>query len=167
MSPPPDDVHIEQSMNVENLLANYISEIRRLGCRVAGSYAWYAVPKELKKVWVDAGVEGPDHVCPDASVCYRDYMRSNRRPPALLVVEVISVSSRSHIDRDLISKPDIYATLGIPAYWVVDRRDQSIWVHTAPRDGKYTNRTQCKGRKKLPAPGLEFLAITPAQIFAG
>jgi hypothetical protein len=55
----------------------------------------------------------------------------------------------------------------IPAYWVVDRRDRSVWAHTAPRDGKYTRRTQFKGRRKLPAPGLEFLAITPAQICAG
>jgi Uma2 family endonuclease len=82
------------------------------------------------------------------------------------VVEVISVSRRSEIDRDLISKPDIYASLEIPTYWVVDRRDQSVWVHTAPEDGQYTRRAQYKGRKKLPAHGLDFLTITPAQIFA-
>ena len=167
MSPPPDDIHIEQTINVEHLLAKRVSEIEKLGCRVVGSNAWYAVPKDLKKMWVEAGVEGPDHVCPDASVCYRNYKRTNRRPPALLVIEVISVSSRSAIDRDLISKPDIYATLEIPAYWVVDRRDQSVWVHTGPEDGKYTRRAQYKGRRKLPAPKLEFLTITPAQIFAG
>ena len=167
MGPPPDDVHIEQTINIEHLLAKQVSEIEKLGCRVVGSNAWYAVPKELKIMWVEAGVEGPDHVCPDASVCYRDYKRTNRRPPALLVVEVLSVFSRSAIDRDLIDKPDIYATLEIPAYWVVDRRDQSVWVHTAPEDGKYTRRAQYKGRRKLPAPRLEFLTITPAQIFAG
>jgi Uma2 family endonuclease len=166
MSPPPDDIHIEQTMNVAHLLEGYLSEIEKLGCRVAGSFVWYKVPKELKEVWVEAGVEGPDHVCPDASVCFADYMKTDRRPPALLVIEVISVSSRSAIDRDLISKPDIYATLEIPAYWVVDRRDQSVWVHTGPEDGKYTRRAQYKGRRKLPAPGVEFLAITPAQIFA-
>jgi len=76
------------------------------------------------------------------------------------------ISSRYAIDRDLIHKPDIYANLEIPAYWVVDRRDKSVWVRTAPRDGKYTRRAQYKGRHKLPAPGLEFLTITPAQIFA-
>jgi Uma2 family endonuclease len=83
-----------------------------------------------------------------------------------LVVEVISVSSRSEIDCDLISKPDIYAALEIPTYWVIDRRDQIVWVHTAPEDGQYTRRAQYKGRKKLPAPGLDFLAITPAQVFS-
>jgi Uma2 family endonuclease len=167
MTPPPDFTHIKQTMNVEHLLAKHLDEIEKLGCRVIGSNAWYAVPRELSEVWVRAGVEGPDHVCPDASVCFADYLDTNRRPPALLVVEVISVSRRSEIDRDLISKPDIYANLEIPAYWVVDRRDRSVWVHTAPEDGQYTRRTQYKGRRKLPAPGLEFLAITPAQIFAG
>jgi Uma2 family endonuclease len=65
----------------------------------------------------------------------------------------------------LIRKPDIYATLEIPTYWVVDRRDKSVWVHTQPRDGQYAKREHCKGRRKLPAPGLEFLHLTPARIF--
>ena len=132
MSPPPDFIHIEQTMSIEHLLAKHWAEIEKLGCRIAGSSAWYVVPHELKEAWVNAGVKGPHHVCPDASVCFADYLRSERRPPALLVIEVISVSKRSEIERDLVSKPDIYAALEIPAYWVIDRRDQSVWVHTAP-----------------------------------
>lgn len=166
MAPPPDFFHIEQTMSIEHLLAKHLPAIEKLGCRVMGSSAWYAVPRELHAVWVSQGVKGPDHVCPDASVCFSDYLRANRRLPALLVVEVISVSRQSEIDRDLISKPEIYAMLDIPAYWVIDRRDKSVWVHTAPADGQYTRRTQHKGRRKLPAPGLDFLNITPAQIFA-
>ena len=166
MAPPPDNWHIEHTMTVEDLLAQQLTEIKNVGCRVVGSSVWYAVPVELKEQWGEANVKGPNHVCPDASVCFPDYLRTNRRPPALLVVEVISVSHRSEIDRDLISKPDIYASLEIPTYWVVDRRDKSVWVHTAPEDGKYTRRAQYKGRKKLPAPGLEFLTITPDQIFS-
>ncbi len=166
MSPPPDDVHIEQTIRVEDLLNNHVNEIRALGCSAIGSSAWYAVPVEMKEKWVEAGIKGPNHVCPDASVCFTDYLRTGRRPPALLVIEVISVSSRSEIERDLVSKPDIYATLEIPAYWAIDRRDRSVWAHTEPEDGKYTRRAQYKGRKKLPAPGLDFLAITPTQIFS-
>ena len=165
MPPPPDFIHIKQAMTIEHLLANHLPEIEKLGCRVVGSNAWYAVPRELREKWVEAQVKGPDHVCPDASICYADYLDTNRRPPALLAVEVISVSRRSEIDRDLISKPDIYATLEIPTYWVIDRRDQSVWVYTAPQAGQYTQRTQYKGNQTLPASGLEFLAITPAQIF--
>jgi hypothetical protein len=65
----------------------------------------------------------------------------------------------------IISKPEIYATLEIPAYWVIDRRDQCVWAHTAPENGQYASRIQYKGRQRLPAPGMEFLNITPAQIF--
>jgi Uma2 family endonuclease len=166
MSPPPNFHHIEESMSVEMLLNLHLAEILKLGCRVVGTSAWYAVPSELKDGWVEKEIKGPDHVCPDASVCFADYLRSDRRPPALLTVEIISTSSKREIDRDLISKPDIYASLEIPTYWVVDRRDESVWVHTAPKDGKYTKRVQCKGRKKLSASGLDFLTITAAQIFS-
>ncbi len=166
MSPPPNFDHIEESMSIEMLLNLHLVEIVKLGCRVLGTSAWYAIPAELKEVWVEKGVKGPDHVCPDASVCYADYLRSDRRPPALLIVEIISISSQREIDRDLIRKPDIYATLEVPAYWVIDRRDKSVWVHTVPKDGKYTKRIQYQGRKKLPATGLDFLTITSAQIFS-
>lgn len=162
----PDSTHIEQTMQIESLLQAKYAEVRRIGCHVAGSYAWYSVNRELDGLWAEAIVEGSDYVCPDVSICFLDYLKTGCRPPALLVVEVISVSHRSEIDRDLISKPYIYASLEIPTYWVVDRRDQSVWVHTAPDDGKYTRRAQYKRRKKLPAPGLEFLTITPDQIFS-
>ncbi len=165
MSPPPDFLHIKQTMGVEHWLQKHLNKIEKLGCRVMGSSAWYAVPRELTQKWADEGKEGPDHVCPDASVPFADYLDTDRRPPALLVVETISVSSRSAIDRDLVSKPEIYATLEIPAYWVIDRRDQSVWVHTAPENGQYASRIQYKGQQRLPAPGMDFLNITPAQIF--
>lgn len=166
MSPPPDDFHIEQTIRIEDLLADFVTEVRQVGCSVVGSSVWYAVPVQLKDKWVQAGVKGPDHVCPDASVCFPDYLKTKRRPPALLVIEVISISSRREIDRDLISKPEIYASLEIPTYWVLDRRDQSVWVHTAPVDGQYTIRARHKGDTQLPAPGLDFLTITPAKIFS-
>jgi Uma2 family endonuclease len=165
MPPPPDDFHIEQTIRIEDLLADFVTQVRQVGCSAVGSSAWYAVPVEMKDKWVQAGVKGPDHVCPDASICFPDYLRTKRRPPALLVIEVISISSRREIDRDLISKPEIYASLEIPTYWVLDRRDQSVWVHTAPVDGQYTIRAQHKGDSQLPAPGLDFLTITPAKIF--
>lgn len=165
MSPPPDFLHIKQNIGVENLLAEHLAEIKKLGCYMAGPSAWYAVPKELKQRWVGEGGGGPDHVCPDASVCFADYFETDRRPPALLVIEVISVSSKSAIERDLVSKPEIYATLEIPAYWVIDRRDKCVWVHTLPENGQYASRIQYKGQQRLPAPGMDFLNITPAQIF--
>src|SRR5262245_28828187 len=70
MAPPPDFPHIKQNIGVEKLLARHWEEIEKLGCCSAGPSAWYAVPRELKQKWVDEGVKGPDHVCPDASVCF-------------------------------------------------------------------------------------------------
>ncbi len=164
MAPPPDNFHIEKSNSLLEIFASHLVEIAALNCQISQS-SWFTVAIEMQELWVQEGVRGPGNVCPDVCIIYRDYLQTNRRPPALLVVEVISVSSKREIDRDLIRKPDIYATLEIPTYWVVDRRDQSVWVHTNPRAGQYAKREQCKGRRKLPAPGLEFLYITPAQIF--
>ncbi len=164
MAPPPDNFHIEKSNSLLELFASHLREIAALNCQISQS-SWFTVASEMQELWVREGVRGPGNVCPDVCIIYRDYLQTNRRPPALLIVEVISVSSQREIDRDLIRKPDIYATLEIPTYWVVDRRDQSVWVHTNPRDGHYAKREQCKGRRKLPAPGLDFLHITPARIF--
>lgn len=164
MTPPPDHFHIEKSNLLLEIFAAHLVEIASLRCQLSQS-SWFAVPIELHELWAREGVRGPSNVCPDVCIIYRDYLQTHRRPPALLVVEVISVSSQREINRDLISKPDIYATMEIPTYWVIDRRDKSVWVHTQPHDGKYTKREQCKGRRKLPAPGLEFLHITPTKIF--
>jgi Uma2 family endonuclease len=165
MSLPPDETHMALTDRILELFAYHVQEIAALGCRISGS-RFYALPVELKQQWVEQSVKGPSFVCPDASIYYRDYLTTGRRPPALLMVEVLSISKREHIDRDLTSKPEIYAALEVPAYWVVDRRDESVWAHTQPRGGQYTLREQCQGDRLLPAPGLEFLAITPAQIFA-
>jgi Uma2 family endonuclease len=79
---------------------------------------------------------------------------------------VLSFSNREVADNDLVTKLAIYAALEIPAYWIIDRRDQSVWVYTQPRGGQYTLQQQLKDNEPLPAPGLEFLRLTPAQIVA-
>jgi Uma2 family endonuclease len=164
MTPPPDHFHMEKSDLLLEMFAMHLADIAEMNCQFS-QISWLALPIKLQELWVREGVRGPSHVCPDVCIIYRDYLQTNRRPPALLVVEVISVSSQREINRDLISKPDIYATMEIPTYWVVDRRDQSVWVHTQPHNGQYTKREQFRGRRKLPATGLEFLHVTAAKIF--
>jgi Uma2 family endonuclease len=165
MVPPPDKLRMKRTNRLIELFAHHVKKITALGGQISGSNCYYAVPKDLQQRWVEEGTKGPDNVCPDASICYRDYLDTDRRPPALLVVEVLSVSKQEHIDRGLSIKTEIYATLEIPAYWVVDRRDQSVWVYTAPKDRKYRSCQSYQGNQALPAPGLEFLQLTPAQIF--
>lgn len=161
MMPPPDKEHQKIAVRINELLAYRISEIVALGCTIGNSANFFEVPDSFRK----PDGSGPTDVCPDASVFYRDYFDTDRRPPALLIVEVLSFSNRRHIKRDLELKRAIYATLEVPAYWVVDRRDQSVWAHTKPREGKYAVCEQLKGDQVLPAPGLVFLQITPAQVY--
>jgi Uma2 family endonuclease len=108
---------------------------------------------------------GPTDICPDAVIYYRGYHRANRRPPELLAVEVLSFSNRQNIERDMSLKRRIYAALEVPAYWIIDRRDQSAIAYTGPSGGDYVVCERLKGDQVLPAPGLDFLQITPAQIF--
>src|SRR5262245_12698400 len=162
MMPPPDKEHQKIAGRAKTLLAYEVRQIAALGCSIGGSTSFFDVPDSFK----DPGGSGPDVVCPDASVYYDDYFDTNRRPPALLIVEVLSFSKREHIERDLELKRAIYAALEVPAYWVIDRRDKSVLAHTEPRDGGYAVCEKIKGDQVLPAPGLDFLQITPAQIFA-
>jgi Uma2 family endonuclease len=120
MTPPPDNFHIEKSDLLLELFAMHLAEITALNCQLSQS-CWFAVPIEMHDLWVREGVRGPSNVGPDVAIRYRDYLQTNRRPPALLVVEVISVSSKREIDRDLISKPDIYATMEIRS-WIAATR---------------------------------------------
>lgn len=165
MSPQPDKRHQKNTGRSINLFAKYLEQIEALGCGIGGSNYFFSVPDEVCKRLAAAGLGSPSDVCPDASICYQDYLDTGRIPPALLVVEVLSDSRLLYVQRDMTTKPEIYAALKIPTYWIVDRRTQSVWVHTKPNEGGYASRQQLKGDAVLPAPGLEFLQITPAQIF--
>lgn len=162
MMPPPDEEHQYLTSSVIELWAAHVQAITALGCRIGGTNCFFEVPEQFR----DETGAGPSDVCPDAVIYYRGFHRTNRRPPALLAVEVLSYSNRRNLERDTVTKPEIYAALEIPAYWIVDRRDQSVWVYTEPRADGYQTVAQFTGEQLLPAPGLEFLQLTPAQLFA-
>ena len=164
--PPPDKLHQKLTRKLLRLFRRHNDQIEALGCDPNASFCYFEVPEELSRNSAEAGRKGSSNVCPDASIAFADYWDSGRRPPALLVVEVLSISNREHIDRDLVTKLAIYATLEIPNYWVIDRRDQSVRVYTQPQNGVYQTSQVYQGDEVLPALGLEFLQITPAQIFA-
>jgi len=166
MSPPPDKRHQKHSLVLTRLFRRYGDQIEAMGCEIAVANCFFEVPDALVGQFSLEQKTIPSDVCPDAAIVYFDYLDTDRRPPALLVVEVLSVSNRENIERDTVTKPEIYAALEIPVYWIVDRRNQSVWAHTKPVDGQYTLREQIRGDQVLPAPGLDFLRITPAQIFA-
>jgi Uma2 family endonuclease len=84
----------------------------------------------------------------------------------VLVVEILSDSNSENLKRDLQTKVWIYGALEIPACWIVDRRDESVLVYANPIAGFYGEPMRYQGDQVLPAPGLDFLRITPAMIFA-
>lgn len=71
--------------------------------------------------------------------------------PPDLVVEVTSPGSRS---LDLHEKREIYESIGVPEYWVVDLRDGRVLVHRRGDGGAFTV-TEPRTRLESPmAPGL-------------
>jgi len=60
--------------------------------------------------------------------------RDARPAMALLVVEMGATSLRLDLGR----KAAIYATAGIPDYWVLDVRRRVLVVHREPLDGRYS-----------------------------
>lgn len=70
---------------------------------------------------------------PDIAVIERDMPRPYHPGTAALVIEVAVSSQR----RDLRHKPRIYASAGVPEYWVVDLDAGRAVAHSSPRDGAY------------------------------
>jgi len=60
----------------------------------------------------------------------------NRHPRGNELIVVIEVSDSS-IAIDLVRKAEIYATAGVPEYWVVDLKRRLVVRHREPRGGLY------------------------------
>ena len=153
----PDKKHQKHTGRIIGLFAQHAQHINTIGCQIGGTNFYFEVTRELKEQAWARGEKLQSDVCPDASISYQDYLDTDRVPPAPLVVEVLSDSNRENLERDTITKPEIYAALEIPAYWIVDRRDESVMVYTKPSGGTYTVCERFTGDQILPAPGLEFL----------
>ncbi len=69
---------------------------------------------------IDFDLAGGQRVEPDIIVVPHGSVGEKRLAgPALLVVEIVSPGSRVN---DLVTKRDVYAEAGVPAYWIVDPR---------------------------------------------
>jgi Uma2 family endonuclease len=162
VAPVPEPEHQRLACQVSSLFAKYYAEIEALSCLLSGACIYFELP-----VTFQVGMTGgPSMVNPDAAICFEDFLTIQRCPPALLVAEVLSLFSPEIIDRDLIIKPEIYAALKIPNYWVIDWRDQSVHIYQQPQGGAYRLVQIFHEEELLPVTDLEFLQITPAQIFA-
>ncbi|MEQ1565413.1 MAG: Uma2 family endonuclease [Myxococcota bacterium] len=72
---------------------------------------------------------------PDLSVVTLGGDDDRHPTEAYLVVEVSVTSQR----RDRGIKADLYASAGVPEYWVIDLATRSVLVHLDPCDGRYTS----------------------------
>jgi Uma2 family endonuclease len=83
--------------------------------------------------------------------------RDERPAGALLVVEMGATSLRLDLGR----KAEIYATAGIPEYWVLDVDQRVLVVHREPLDGQYRHIRQRAEEETVHAAALE-LAVPVA-----
>ena len=70
---------------------------------------------------------------PDVALVAPGDYRTTLPTRALLVVEVADTSRR----KDLGVKAALYATAGVPEYWVIDLQARAVHVHSEPADDRY------------------------------
>ena len=96
---------------------------------------------------------------PDLIVIERGTERPYHPATAALVIEVAVSSQR----RDLRVKPRLYATAGVPVYWVIDVDAGRAVVHSDPVDGAYA---QTEFVSELTAEHIGLAPITVADALA-
>jgi Uma2 family endonuclease len=107
MTPAPVPVHQRASLRLVHLLES---------AAPSGHEVFYAP--------IDLDLPGGQRVEPDLVVTPSASVGPKRLVlPVLLVVEIVSVGSRTH---DTVTKRAVYAEAGIPAYWLVDLNDSRI-----------------------------------------
>ena len=72
---------------------------------------------------------------PDVAVFPRDNYGAAHPTHALLVIEV----SESSLGKDRGIKKALYATAGVPEYWIVNLEDRVVEVYTHPANGTYAD----------------------------
>jgi Uma2 family endonuclease len=76
---------------------------------------------------IDFDLPGGQRVEPDIIVVPHASVGEKRLSgPALLVVEIVSPGSRIN---DRVTKREVYAEAGVPAYWIVDPYERHVLAH--------------------------------------
>lgn len=144
-----------------------ILDHQRVVMRLSTWLATYVWKHDLGEVFgspIDVRLSPYDTVQPDIVFISRARLGTERRQyvdgaPAL-VIEVLSEGTRGI---DLVRKRALYATAGVPEYWIVDLETRSILVLTLV-DGMYHPVEQSDGiARSLVVPGFE---VDVAEVFA-
>ena len=86
--------------------------------------------------------------------------RSRVEAPPDIAIEILS-TDRS---RDMVRKRQIYAEAGVPEYWLIDPRNDTV-TQLELRDGQYIERAALEADSALTTPLLPGLSIPLADIF--
>lgn len=92
----------------------------------------------------------------------REAVINLNEPPPILVVEVVSFSTKAD---DYRSKRSEYGLLEIPEYWIVDPLDQKITLCIL--DHGFYDAREFQGEELMVSPTLSGLTLTAAQVFSG
>ncbi len=74
---------------------------------------------------------------PEPDLAWTRKLASRKMRPTHLDVLLLIEVSDSSMTPDLGEKAELYATHGIPAYWVIDINAEQVHVHQDPIDGYY------------------------------
>ncbi len=129
-----------------------VSRLNRLLVQALGERAVVSIQQSIR---LDRYTE-PE---PDVAVLKpRDDFYSGALPTgrdALLVIEVAE-SSPAY---DLRTKARLYATHGVPAYWVVDLAGGRLHCFTAPDGGSFRDEQSAAELGRIAVPGIDDIAI--------
>lgn len=114
-----------------------VNSVWRWHSRVNAQFA-FAIMKGLEAAGINLTVYGPgsiamsDDSVPEPDISVGEHETSANEPISLTAVRIAVELSDSTRKMDLGRKAQLYARHGVPEYWVADRKDQRLVVHSAP-----------------------------------
>ena len=87
---------------------------------------------------------------PDIAVIRGDTRMYPRRHPGIGDIGLVVEVSDSTLDRDRIMKKRIYATAGIPFYWLLDLNRRKLEVYSEPRASEYAQTAEYAEHDTIP-----------------
>ncbi len=109
-------------------------------------------------VFVEATVAMPPHNLPDPDICVTDQGRGQGYVPADSVKLLVEAADSS-LKIDLKTKAGLYASFGIPEYWVADIKGRCIHQFWQPRTVDYQKRERVAFGTSITCATMPWLSI--------
>jgi Uma2 family endonuclease len=106
-------------------------------------------------------IDDESELIPDLAIVDKSLPRSEHPASAFLIIEVADSSLRY----DRIVKAPLYASAGVPEYWLVDTTREHIELFSGLKRGAYGRTAKVSGGA-LPIPGFAGVEVRVADLFA-